>query len=796
MSAPQHRLTVRPPRFRGERAVTIIMTALVLVPLMVFAAYGVDLAGFYSRVSQLQRAADAAALAGTVWMPDFGRASSEAAQSLAKNGFVHGQDGIVVEYSPGSRLNSFMVEIEDTSVTTYFSNVIGHRQAIARSAEAQYNLPLPLGSPLNYFGGDRTRTEIPGYSTYEIVWPPNWNDSVSVTGPLNVGPFRCNVGTVQAQGYGGWRGTTDYRSGDWNTSGVQCRWTTRTSTGQAVVSQTPPNPGHFMAQPPTSSGTCYVDSNGTASGGDVWGRWSGGVWSTSTSTSGISRCTWGPSANPPNALPDNASQCRVRLAGTTVGRYQSSSFSMTTSGTGGWANCQWTISPAVQSTIPSSVPPFYGNGAAPAIAPLNRPCNVGIEASWGQWIGAAWQSGVTAGRPLCEWHAQIDETIVPPANPIDPSRSPGFWAAVEGPNTRAVQGDAYSTRCWTSSGCTSSSTAQNQMYQPESDLERGYWYVVKVPNGGSGVIDINVFDGAHNPGATDAFAGDRNLDGSGMFPTRFTVYKQNHELDFRQRSMVNDSVTGAACQVTLTNDADWTRQWNRLCSVQAQSGDLFQINVQTTGTTGAGVNGYALEAVRNGSHANPLQPALYAYNAMQMQNNNLCSPTPCTPPRATFYIAEVGPQYAGKTLVMELWDPGDVGSGVTARMWPMMPSGAAPKPIVNVPFGDCQYSSDRGPNSSISEASSSISLRGSDTSGTPTTACRIVTSSSGTSRFNGNWLRIRINVPEDYTCTPGINPETTAGSCWWGIQYEFTGSANDVTTWQARIEGNPVHLTE
>ncbi len=44
--------------------------------------------------------------------------------------------------------------------------------------------------------------------------------------------------------------------------------------------------------------------------------------------------------------------------------------------------------------------------------------------------------------------------------------------------------------------------------------------------------------------------------------------------------------------------------------------------------------------------------------------------------------------------------------------------------------------------------------------------------------------------PLNYACTPGLNPETTAGSCWWGIEYSFSAQPYDVTTWKARIEGN------
>jgi hypothetical protein len=79
--------------------------------------------------------------------------------------------------------------------------------------------------------------------------------------------------------------------------------------------------------------------------------------------------------------------------------------------------------------------------------------------------------------------------------------------------------------------------------------------------------------------------------------------------------------------------------------------------------------------------------------------------------------------------------------------------------------------------------------------------CSITTATAGARRFNATWVTIRIDIPPDYSCvanspsTP-INPETTANSCWWGIQYIFSEASQDVTTWQARIEGNPVHLTQ
>ena len=69
-------------RQTGERGIAIAMVGLLLVPMLMFAAFGVDLASWYARISEIQRAADAAALAGAVWMPELGTASARAEDSL------------------------------------------------------------------------------------------------------------------------------------------------------------------------------------------------------------------------------------------------------------------------------------------------------------------------------------------------------------------------------------------------------------------------------------------------------------------------------------------------------------------------------------------------------------------------------------------------------------------------------------------------------------------------------------------------------------------------------------------
>jgi hypothetical protein len=146
--------------------------------------------------------------------------------------------------------------------------------------------------------------------------------------------------------------------------------------------------------------------------------------------------------------------------------------------------------------------------------------------------------------------------------------------------------------------------------------------------------------------------------------------------------------------------------------------------------------------------------------------------------------------------VIELWDAGDATGNAT--IYPMRPSTTAPRPVVNVPAAECAYTSSPAPNAAQS------SSPGGPTGmvyGTPRPSdeganCAIRSTVSSARQFNGEWLRVRVSVPTSYTCTLGVNPETTKGSCWWGIKYNFSSTTTDVTTWQARIEGNPVHLTQ
>jgi hypothetical protein len=375
---------------------------------------------------------------------------------------------------------------------------------------------------------------------------------------------------------------------------------------------------------------------------------------------------------------------------------------------------------------------------------------------------------------------------------------------IYGPGQYAANGDAFSTRCTGQFNCGS---VQNEQYRPLSDPNRGYWYVVQIPTGVSGNVDINVFDASFNHDADLVM--DYDEGGNPDFETEYRVYKQTNPLDFTVRSTVgtatagtNDPVDGQ-CWWKLRKESGFYASWNKLCTISGvQAGETYLVNVRTNSVGAAtenGNNGYAIEAVLNGNrNANP-GPSIYAYGDMGMSNQNVCPSGTCD---GTFYLAKVGPQFAGKTLVIEMFDAGDsTGAGVST-VYPMMPSPTAPRPSVNVPAADCTYTATADPNSNIDTSDLRIHTgpRRISTPAAPDSGdglCGIRATVGGVRQFNGEWLRIRVQIPADYSCNPDLNrPQTEANTCWWGIRYRFNGNASDTTTWQARVEGNPVHLTQ
>ncbi|MDW3218055.1 MAG: Tad domain-containing protein [Acidimicrobiales bacterium] len=160
-----NRSTRTPREFARDAGYAVVMTALILVPLLGFAGFAVDVGAWYSRAASLQRAADAAALAGVVWQPDFSTAETEARAAAARNGFTHGVDNIEVLVT-NAGTHQLKVEIIDTDAEMFFASLFLDNVTIGRHAIAEYAEPVPLGSPANVmgFGTESIGGEAPSYA--------------------------------------------------------------------------------------------------------------------------------------------------------------------------------------------------------------------------------------------------------------------------------------------------------------------------------------------------------------------------------------------------------------------------------------------------------------------------------------------------------------------------------------------------------------------------------------------------------------------------------------------------------
>lgn len=156
----RHRIRKIQRKFRDEHAAhdreagfVAVFIALVLVIMLIFAAFTVDFGSWYTRSAEIKRAADAAALAGVVWMPEFDQAQQYALATAAKNGFVDGQNNVTVTVSQVANNNrQLQVSIRDNKAKQFFSRLVTKSQSIGSSSLAEYVLPVPLGSPENVFG--------------------------------------------------------------------------------------------------------------------------------------------------------------------------------------------------------------------------------------------------------------------------------------------------------------------------------------------------------------------------------------------------------------------------------------------------------------------------------------------------------------------------------------------------------------------------------------------------------------------------------------------------------------------
>ena len=210
-----------------------------------------------------------------------------------------------------------------------------------------------------------------------------------------------------------------------------------------------------------------------------------------------------------------------------------------------------------------------------------------------------------------------------------------------------------------------------------------------------------------------------------------------------------------------TSHADYVGKWVQFASFAASAG-AYRLNIQTkySGTSPAdGSNNFGIRATLSGGGA---QPQVYAgvvgaESAMSVWQN-LASGT------TYLYLAQISAATAGKTMEVDLFDPGDLnGTGV---MYFEMPTAGG---YQDVSFNWRDAGVDLGPGGTLHSGVSSVT-----------------TASGGNSNFQGHWLVVTIRIPSNYTA-----PQNG----WWKIKYVISGgAAHDRTTWRVEIRDSPVHL--
>src|SRR3989442_11457457 len=109
-----------------DRGQTLVVVALLLTMLLGFVGLAVDVAWYELNLIRMQRAADAAALAGVVYLPGNPAGAFNAAYAEAtKNGFTNGAGGVTV-VPRQDLVNNRMLEVSiQGPVQTYFARLLG-----------------------------------------------------------------------------------------------------------------------------------------------------------------------------------------------------------------------------------------------------------------------------------------------------------------------------------------------------------------------------------------------------------------------------------------------------------------------------------------------------------------------------------------------------------------------------------------------------------------------------------------------------------------------------------------------
>lgn len=747
-------------RSRGQVIVIFALSAFVFVGMC---AVVVDVAWYWANNLKVQRAADAAALAGAVFLPnDVNNAVLRARAEATKNGYTAGGGVTVTPCSDanlpsgcsGGSGNDHQLNVTITAaVPTFFMRVFGINSINAtRSSKAEYVLPVPMGSPQNYYG----------------------------VGLLT-------IPTVTSD-------DTGYRTG--------------TATGSGSLWTTPANAD-------ATQNTSYA----TSARADATSTQRRQQWRSFFPSSGAGSI---PNPSGGGSLDIDSITVRTR-AFINAGTGDSSTCQLQAELS--WnSGSSWTTPVTLATPLPTTRPADYTYQTfAPATATWGRTWSRSELTTTTFQVRLSIVRGTTAG---CNIDRQIavdtlevvvgyTSTSAPaPVNVYAPDGTllapQKFWGAMQSQGAPSIQGDAYMT------GYATRKSSANAMYDPM----RYYNYQIEI-NGAGGQVWI--FD----PGFCDTSPVDLGTDwtnqGTGeswtrgapngadparpvsaqyqLYYTNDTPYTDTDDTlvassgsTFRRLNLTDLSLGGNSGS-NYGNPTDcgslaWHNGWWALPGAQNLAQGTYRLHT-TSRIYSAAIGSHPADAVLDGTDDQTDSTGL---NAFAIWTTNGGS----TPPRvnglgemeayfalpgnqtSVFYLAQIEARYAGKWMDIDLWDPGDSGD-LTAVLRFLAPDGGS------------------GTVTSFYYNHSTGSVKPTSFACGPTTSSLVssITTSTGSGGiYNGQWLRICIKLDDSYSAP--LDPASGEPG-WWKISYQMTGTATsapstDLTTWEVTIRGNPVHL--
>lgn len=136
--------------------ITILLAILVASGfLMAALAISVDTGRWYDEMNRVQKAADAAALAGVPYLPfDMNNATLRAKEVAKRNGYDDASPDVTITVEQGTLASQLKVTISSRIDNTFGGFIGVSTTTLERSATADYKGPAPMGSPCNTFGNE------------------------------------------------------------------------------------------------------------------------------------------------------------------------------------------------------------------------------------------------------------------------------------------------------------------------------------------------------------------------------------------------------------------------------------------------------------------------------------------------------------------------------------------------------------------------------------------------------------------------------------------------------------------